>query len=325
MSRIKKGVAVLRKINMAYRQDRTFSPELARTNMLGTLAGYCRWNSLSDKMRKKKDAVIFAQLYEIVGNIIEEYQNSTEQGEPVENAPIWVLWWTGAENAPALVQKCIDSIQKRSGSHPVHVLDQNNIAEFLDIPGYMLDKVEKKQICLANFSDYVRYSLLNKYGGMWIDATIFQSREIPEMYFELPLFTCNASEPTAYVSVGKWTAFVFGGRKGHALFQYMQRAFEQYWNAHDAAIDYLLVDYLIRLAYENIPIVKQDIDAIPINNLHRNDLRAAMNRAESAEIFDSYLFPDTCFNKLSWRERYIEVDLEGNKTVYSEFLSRKDG
>lgn len=312
----------MQSIQKAYSQDLFFSHELANTRLLETLCRYVRWTSHAQKKQAKKDKLILKALTDIVQPVLNQYHDSDNHGIPVENAPIWVFWWSGVKDAPALVQKCVSSIKDNADNHPVKIIDRNNINEYLDVDPIILEKVEKKFICLANFSDYVRFSLLNRYGGMWIDATILLSGTIPEHYFDRPLFTCNSDSVSTFISIGRWTAFVFGGREGHVLFQYMQDAFELYWKKQDFAIDYLLVDYLIRLAYENIPRIKDDIDAIPINNLHRNDLRAAMNRGEPAEKFDAYIFPDTCFNKLSWREKYQLVNPEGTRSVYAEFLDR---
>ena len=254
---------------------------------------------------------------------IKKYQDVQCVGEHKENAPIFVCWWGGLENSPELVKICIQSIKDNVGEHPVFLIDKNNIADYLMVPDHILYLVNTDQMCLANFSDYLRFSLLNQYGGLWIDATVYCSSSIPDTYFELPLFTCNAKPGTGYILDGKWTSFIIGGNKGHTLFAFMQAAFETYWRKESRAIDYLLVDYLIKLGYMYISQIKMDIDCIPINNLHRNELRNAMNRSEPDDEFEHYVYEDTCFNKLSWRESYSTINVKGQRTVFAAFMNLK--
>lgn len=315
-------IKLLKKLLQTYRDDKHFSVTLANARLQESIANLFHLKKAAQQAKKRKDKYIVDTLSKIVLGDLQEYQGSYAEIQN-HNVPIFVCWWSGIENAPDLVKICVRSIQAAASNHPVILIDSNNFHEYLDIPDYIIDHVNSKRMCLANFSDYLRFSLLNRYGGMWIDSTVFCSSEIPEVYFEMPLFTCNSSSGTDYFSNGKWTGFVFAGTKGHPLFGYIQSAFETYWKKEDRSIDYLLLDYLIYFAYTNLEIVKRDIDAVPINNLHRNDLRAAMNRREPAEKLNEYLYVDTCFNKLSWREKFSTTDGNGKETVYAAFMKQK--
>ena len=125
----------------------------------------------------------------------------------------------------------IKSIRKQTGSHPVHVIDQNSYSVYIDIPDYMMHKVKNGQMGIAHLSDYIRVSLLEKYGGLWLDSTIFCASSLPESYFELPFFTCK-SNPTScgYLSQMRWTTFVLGGWRGNVFYRFIKEAFEEYWS-----------------------------------------------------------------------------------------------
>jgi len=43
----------------------------------------------------------------------------------------------------------------------------------VELPGYIVEKWEKGRIPAAMFSDLLRVELLIKYGGTWIDSTVF--------------------------------------------------------------------------------------------------------------------------------------------------------
>lgn len=194
----------------------------------------------------------------------------------------------------------------------------------MDIPDYILEKVEDKRMGIAAFSDYLRVSLLGKYGGFWIDATIFISREIPQEYFDRPFFTCKYyTGNSSCISASRWTTFCMAGWKNHVFFRFMKDAFETYWFKENAIIDYLLVDYTIYSAYKNINIFRETIDSLENNNAHRNDLARAMVQGKSAELFDSFITDDTVFYKLSWREKYPLKTADGKDTVYSYYLNKE--
>ena len=121
----------------------------------------------------------------------------------------------------------------------------------------------------------------------------------------------------------RWTAFILGGYKNNLFFKYMKSCFDEYWKYHDKAIDYLLVDFLIATAYREIPPIRDLIDNVPINNLHRDALQAAMNAALPAEEFDKIINPDTVLYKLSWRETYSLTACDGKESIYAHFLKMK--
>lgn len=306
----------------AFRSDCHFSVYYALLRVADELGGRLGFSKLSSAAHQKKDAYIFRYLENALLPVISQYESCEESGTYTENAPIWVCWWTGEDTAPPLVRQCIASIRKNAGKHPVILLSKYNINQYLSIPDQLLKKVDQNLICIANFSDYLRFSLLSAYGGLWLDATIFCTDVLPESFFLDPVFTCKIPESESkYVSKYRWTAFCFGGRQGNLLFKYMKDTLEHYWLSHNNAIDYLLVDHLLNLGYEKIPYIQDLIDQIPYNNLAYDELRAAMNASIPATEFDAIIQQHTLLYKLSWREHYAITTSDNTETVYSHFLS----
>lgn len=309
----------------AFRNDCRISVYLALLRVADELGGRLKLKKLSTAAHARKDQWILNYLKKKLQPILDEYKNVSATGGYQKDAPIWVCWWTGEQKAPALVQQCICSIRRNAGTHPVHIIDRKSCADYIFIPEHMLQKQKSGQITLAQLSDYIRVSLLSEYGGLWLDSTIFCSQAIPESYFEDPLFTCKSEEQECgYISKMQWTSFVLGGWRGQPLFRFMRKAFEEYWRTEKVLIDYLLVDYLIALAKQEIPYVDQCLEAVPINNPHRDDLQAAMNAALPAEQFEDVLCEDTVLYKLSWRESYSMTTAEGRKSVYARFFVGND-
>lgn len=298
--------------------DCHFSKELAFLRVMDELGGRLHLKSLSKWAHKRKDKWILGYLDNKLQPIIQKYQNIVDNGQYTENAPVWVCWWTGEDTAPELVKRCINSIRAKVKNHPVIVLTKNNYQEYLDIPSLLIKLINAGDICLANFSDYLRVSLLEQYGGVWLDATIFLSEEISESYFQYPFFTCKKeAEECNYISKMRWTSFCLGGYRQNPFFGFMRESFYKCWAEDHTSIDYLLVDYLIETAYRNFKWFVDMHNNLPNNNEHKDDLQKAFNEAVQADVFNQVVQP---LNKLSWRETYSKRTKEGNESIYGYFL-----
>lgn len=308
-----------------FRNDCRFSLKLAAYRMIDDLCGRFGFKKISKVFHHKKDEWIIEFLKRELQSVVDLYKEDDDLGEPQEIAPIWVCWWSGEETAPTLVKQCIRSIRANAGTHPVHLITKDNYQEFLEIPDYMLKKVSKGEMGFAHLADYIRVTLLAQWGGLWLDATIFCAESLPDELFVRSFFTCRSAEqPNChYLSRMRWVTFVLGGWKGNLFFRYLKRAFEEYWKNQPAAIDYLMFDSLIELGYRDIPGIRKLIDTVPENNLRRDDLQAAMNRAASPEEWNDVVRPDTVLYKLSWRETYRETTPDGQDSIYRYFLNKE--
>lgn len=308
-------------IKSNYQKDLSISRKFAILNLSDSLLWSLHFKKLSYLFYKKKEDYILNYLQNELREVVCKYSVDSFDGEQPENAPIWVCWWTGEEDAPLLVKQCIKSIKNNAGSHSVILITKYNYRDYVDIPAYILDKVDKGNMCLAHFADYIRVALLKNYGGLWLDATVFCSKSLPEWYFQSPIFTCKRfEEKCRYISRMRWTSFCLGGFKGNVFYKFLTEAFECYWNTHNEAIDYLFFDYLIELAYRNIPSVKENLDRLRINNLSIDDLQTAMENAMSFDQWDNIINEDTVIYKLSWRVKFQLSTDSGTSTVYDYFL-----
>lgn len=305
----------------AFRQDCRFSVRLALYRMIDDLTWRAGLKRISTCFHDKKDRYIQDYLEKLLQPVIERYVDDHELGEQVENAPIWVCWWNGEDAAPPLVRQCIQSIRKQAGNQPVHLITGKTYAEYLELPSCFRLNIENGTMGFAHLADYIRVTLLAQYGGLWLDATMFCAEPLPELCFSLPVFTCKSELiESRYLSKYQWVTFCLGGYKGNVFYRFLKDAFEAYWRSHAYAIDYLFFDHMIHLAQEKIPAIRACLKDVPVNNVHRDDLQAAMNAALPAEAFESVLHEDTTLYKLSWRETYSVETEDGRPSVYAHFL-----
>lgn len=87
------------------------------------------------------------------------------------NKILWTYWHQGFENAPFVIQRCIDRIKVLHPNWSIHLLDQHNIEKWhLNI--HIRPEIWGK-LSLQHRSDLIRTKLLIDHGGVWLDPTVF--------------------------------------------------------------------------------------------------------------------------------------------------------
>lgn len=101
------------------------------------------------------------------------------------------------------------------------------------------------------------------------------------------------------------------------MFIYLKESITAYWNKHDAIIDYFIMNFLIRILYENVEEARNMIDKVEYNNPCLYVLNALMNKPYSNKEWDM-LRSETDFFKLSWKEQYIQESVDEQMTYYEK-------
>jgi len=89
---------------------------------------------------------------------------------PLDALPrrIWFYWHQGRDRAPELVQQCHRSWRIRNPAWEVVDLHADNLADHLSLDGGEILRARTQAR-----SDLVRINLLQRHGGLWVDATCF--------------------------------------------------------------------------------------------------------------------------------------------------------
>lgn len=233
------------------------------------------------------------------------------------NNVIWVFWLQGKENMPDIVKCCYEQLLRMSGHWNVVLLDKNNYKKYIDIPSYIEEKHEKGIISNTHFSDILRFGLLAKYGGWWIDATVYPTHCFDDIV--APFYSIRNDADNKYISGCKWSAFLWKLPAKYPMAEFLYDAFRKYWVQYNALIDYWFVDHLIYLFYKVDDCFKKEIDNLNSDN---DDLYFFQG-PDSERHCDinklSNLKKDNLFFKLNWRinlcdvvaDSYIAVLLKG--------------
>ena len=252
-------------------------------------------------------------------------QGDWQRPEPkksLDKIPVWVCWWQGGEAMPPIVKACVERLRRSlPDTAELRLITWDNYADYCDIPAHVLEKHAKGIIGPAHLSDVLRFSLLSRYGGAWVDATVYITGEFPEELLTKAFYTqrfesweCCPREACR----GKWCGFFFGGKAESPVFSYMYEALCHYWSRFDKAVDYVFFDYILWAAYCGIPEVRRQIDAVPANNEHIWRMAKVLNEAYEPAAFEDLMHKNG-FYKLSHKGR-LEEKIDGKMTVYGHIL-----
>ena len=270
-----------------------------------------------------KDRCILDWMRKNYSSVIEKYRHRIY--DTVENldsnAPVWSVWWQGEDNAPEVVKMCFAGVNARRGAHPFRIITKDNFREYIDIPEHITRKVQNKTISLTHFSDILRVYLLYHYGGLWMDATVLAVDDIPEEIFRHEFFSIKSGfNPKSFsVPMGRWTSFFQAAHKGSMLCGFALDFHIEYWKEHNMPVDYILIDYIYALAYEEYPECRELLDSVPVNNKDIERLMPLLNQRWDSGKFEE-LSASTRFFKLSHKHSFVKA-VSGQETFYGHLVS----
>ena len=311
---------ICNKMNACVLLNKHFGFKYAFVEFLSTFIfrhnGYIKKKIIKIQYDNIKEWIKNKYYYKVI-NFLYEKKTIEECFKIDENAPIWIFWWQGIENAPVLVKKCIKSIQEHKGNHNIVLLTSENIKNYIEIPQYILDKVDNKIISIPHLADMVRTQLLYKYGGIWMDSTLFMTAEFSKELYRYYFYTIHHTQRSDYhICKGLWSTFFMASGKGNPFFYYLTKAQQEYWKYENAPICYLLIDCFIALGYENDMYIKSMIDNVPVNNTKTMSMAECFNSDYSQELLND-ICQNTYLHKLSNK---LHVESNSNN-LYSVMFS----
>ncbi len=144
-------------------------------------------------------------------------------GAPIPRT-IWLLWWQGLEQAPALVKHCYRSWQHHNPGWDVVFLDETNYGDYADVGAILASDNDLK---LQAKADVIRIQLLARHGGVWVDATCYCCRPLDEWLPEHAATGFFAfSKPAKNRLLDIW---FLASAPGHPLTARLWEATESYW------------------------------------------------------------------------------------------------
>lgn len=233
--------------------------------------------------------------------------------------PIWVYWKQGLDQAPAIVKSCIDSIRQNADTKVILITD-DNVEQYVKFPSYIMEKLEKGTMSTAAFSDLLRFSLLEHYGGTWIDSTVYLTDKLPGYITKSDLFAYQDSfgliRNPALMSV--W--LLHSIPHNEVIRETRNIAFE-YWKNQNYVVEYLLPYIILTIvleqhpdAFANIPYANSDYTHLMLEHINEAyDEKLTNHILNLSNVHKlSYKLKDGAYaNKENLYHRIVEDTLSG--------------
>ena len=246
------------------------------------------------------------------------------------------MWWQGEENMPDIIRINYINLKKQLNGNHLILITSENYNDFIQLPDYVLEKLKNGIISLTHLSDLIRVMLLSKFGGLWLDATIYVTRKLPNhinLEYWTPKWKLSIFEYFKYpLWVGLWSLSTINKRTiaqcmgiwysipENIIFQCLEDFWLAYWKKESKEPYYWTTEiFLICCMYDNLQEVKKIIDRVPFNNEDCFKLMNIVNEPINEHALNK-LFHCTDFFYLSWKANYYKKNSENQESTIFNHL-----
>lgn len=272
-------------------------------------------------LRLAVDNKILCKLRKKYKKFIANYSLTYNEKLPrIRSNKIWICWFQGIDNAPDVVKNCYYSILNNIKDRDIILITEDNYRDYVEFPKNIQNKIELGIITKTHTSDLLRLELLNRYGGTWIDATVFCSgKSIPEYMLNSDLFLFQSLKPGLNGKCTCISSWFISACTNNPILLLTQSMLYDYWEKNDRMIDYFLLHKFFQIAIEKYPEEWQKV--VPFDNSTPHILLLRL-----FEKYDEYIWSSireqTCFHKISYKfeddkkilnDTYYDVIIKKNK------------
>ena len=247
--------------------------------------------------------------------IVKPLDETQEAKEPTRI--IWMCWLQGLDNAPEIVKKCVASVKQNMPNYEVRVLTAENLFEYVTLPEHIVKKYKNGTISFTHFSDILRTALLVQHGGIWLDATVLLTDELPTQMTETPLFLLQKSKLSQIPHMG--SSWFIVANKGNVILKRVLELLYVYWEKENKLRDYYLFHLLFYLVLENNEEGKHARRTIPyVSNVDAHTLQFSLFDEYNEHIWQQ-IISRSPIHKLTWKFKDTSL-LKKQGTYYNHIL-----
>jgi hypothetical protein len=165
------------------------------------------------------------------------------------NKVIWILWFQGFNKADWLIKQVAESWRINNPDWVIVYLTDENLRDYLQDIEY----IYSKPIPMQAKSDIIRLALLNRYGGIWADATMLCMKPLDTWIDDairpsgLWMYYGNGGDMIGY---GPASWFI-ASEKGSYIISRWKTKCDEYWQNRNECDRYNWMDFLFRDLYES--------------------------------------------------------------------------
>lgn len=238
---------------------------------------------------------------------------STEKKEKI----IWWCWLQGEDNAPDLCKGCLNSLRHQYPDYKINIITLDNVYDYIDFPDFIKEKYKKGIIPHAHFSDLIRLELLIKYGGTWIDSSVYSTGRCDYIeqydFFVYKTFLNNND----CMSASNW--FISSNKDNPILITTRDLLLE-YWRTKDSLINYFVFHLFFTMATRKYSELWKKVINIP--NQIPHILQFELTNKYSQKRMDEIKHLST-FHKLTQKLVVDNIDIKDTyyeKVIKGELL-----
>ena len=229
-------------------------------------------------------------------------------GKPRESAVsriIWSAWLQGLDNAPEMVNVCLESHQKHLPGYEFRVLDMENYRQWVELPEWVEEKYARGMIPAALFSDVLRVAVLKRYGGVWMDASVlctgFGNQQLQKQWTEVEnsrfaVFRYYRKGDRYPSGLSNW---FIAATPDNIVLTSVYDMLTAYWRDYDCTIDYYMMHLFISCALKAFPEMERGMPKL--NSRYSFFLGDALSRTYSQEAWQE-LVDHVAIHKLNYRK-----------------------
>lgn len=247
---------------------------------------------------------------------IEDFERNWKDDVPhTTSDKVWICWFQGIENAPKLVQKCYQSVKENMLDREVIMLTLDNMFDYIDFPDFILDKWKRGIITHTHMTDLMRLELLIKYGGLWLDATVYCSdNHIPDYFLDSDLFLYQCLKPGRDGHSNYISSWLMEAKTNNKVLVATRELCYAYWKENNSMWDYFLLHDFMSIVLDCYPEETRKI--IPRDNSAPHALLLRLFEPYDRKIWEA-IKGQSQFHKLSYK---FEAGKEEIKGTYFDVL-----
>lgn len=221
---------------------------------------------------------------------------------------IWFSWLQGMNRAPSVVQLCYSRLKVIYPHKKIIIITEDNYTDYVRLPNFILSKIRDGYISRTHFSDILRLELLIKYGGSWLDSTVYCERPASYVCFESPLFFLSSYlRNDSSVAGSNW--FITSAPQNPVLIL-TRKLLYNFWRKHKHISNYFIFHICFKISLEAYPLIASNVPLV--SNVPSHLLVEYLNKKYDYQTV-SLVLNQSAFHKLS-----NKVVLNGDETsVYA--------
>lgn len=279
------------------------------------------------KDKKALEILRLAVEYKTKKKIEKKYKNRLNEVEKSydpnikreQSKKVWICWFQGIENAPAIVRKCVDSVIHNLCDREVIIITEKNYKNYVEFPQYIVEKWRAGNITDTHMTDLMRLELLLKYGGTWIDATVLctsPSEQIPAYFFDSDLFMYQALKPGRDGESMFISSWYMSACSNNKILWITRELLYSYWLKNNCLADYFLLHIFMCMVLEHQEEEWKKI--VPRDNATPHILLLNLFETYDEQMYKSTI-QQTPFHKLSYK--FTDEQKTKMGTYYSYIMS----